>query len=317
MGMLDGRVAICCGAGRGVGAEIAKLMAAHGARVVVNDPGTSGSGGGSGHRPAQQVVDEIAAAGGKAAANFDNIATWDGGQALVAQVVDELGGLDIVVNNAAWMHACGILEEDLASFNRAITIAVNGNFLYTKHAALAMAERGIKGSIVSILSSNAWQGAPGFIAYATHKGGLANFVRAAAMDLAPYGIRVNSFTPTAPRPDNPELLAQWRAEGRTELRPPRRDSGERPSWWRPTGRYDVRGNIPMGEPATPTDIGHCIAWLSSDYARLITGCDFVVDGGARAKYWAYTPDAGAAAGPVPLIPLDVSSEAFDSEAVDG
>jgi hypothetical protein len=65
----------------------------------------------------------------------------------------------------------------------------------------------------------------------------------------------------------------------------------------------------MGEPATPTDIGHCIAWLSSDYARLITGCDFVVDGGARAKYWAYTPDAGAAAGPVPLIPLDVSSEA--------
>ena len=79
-----------------------------------------------------------------------------------------------------------------------------------------MIERGIKGSIVSILSSNAWQGAPGFIAYATHRGGLANFVRAAAMDLAPYGIRVNSFTPTAPRPDNPELLAQWRAEGRTE-----------------------------------------------------------------------------------------------------
>jgi hypothetical protein len=64
----------------------------------------------------------------------------------------------------------------------------------------------------------------------------------------------------------------------------------------------------MGEPATPTDIGHCIAWLSSDYARLITGCDFVVDGGARAKYWAYTPDAGAAAGPAPLIPLDITSE---------
>jgi len=174
-----------------------------------------------------------------------------------------------------------------------------------------MIERDIRGSIVSILSSNAWQGASGFIAYATHKGGLANFVRAAAMDLAPYGIRVNSFTPTAPRPDNPELLARWRAEGRTELRPPpARDAGERPPWWRPTGTYDVLGNIPMGEPATPTDIGHCIAWLSSDYARLITGCDFVVDGGARAKYWAYTP-SGDTAGPVPLIPLDVSSEAFD------
>ena len=70
----------------------------------------------------------------------------------------------------------------------------------------------------------------------------------------------------------------------------------------------MRGNIPMGEPATPPDIGHCIAWLSSDYARLITGCDFVIDGGARAKYWAYTPDSGAAAGPVPLIPLDIGLE---------
>ena len=59
----------------------------------------------------------------------------------------------------------------------------------------------------------------------------------------------------------------------------------------------------MGEPATPTDIGHCVAWMCSDYARLITGCDFVIDGGARAKYWAYTPPADNA-GPVPLIPLE-------------
>jgi NAD(P)-dependent dehydrogenase (short-subunit alcohol dehydrogenase family) len=171
-----------------------------------------------------------------------------------------------------------------------------------------MIERGIRGSIVSILSSNAWQGAAGFIAYAFHKGGLANFVRAAAMDLAPYGIRVNSFSPTAPRPDNPELLAQWRAEGRTELRPPARsEPGERPPWWRPAGTFDVRRNIPMGEPATPTDIGHCVAWMCSDYARLITGCDFVVDGGARAKYWAYTPPVDNA-GPVPLIPLDLTED---------
>jgi NAD(P)-dependent dehydrogenase (short-subunit alcohol dehydrogenase family) len=118
--------------------------------------------------------------------------------------------------------------------------------------------------------------------------------------------RVNSFSPTAPRPDNPELLARMRAEGRTELRGPvRPPAGERPSWWRPAGTFDVRRNIPMGEPATPTDIGHCVAWISSDYARLITGCDFVVDGGARAKYWAYTPPAGNA-GPVPLIPLDLT-----------
>jgi NAD(P)-dependent dehydrogenase (short-subunit alcohol dehydrogenase family) len=300
---LAGKVALVTGAGPNIGSGIALALARYGARVACNDLDLEA---------AKAAVRRISRNGGTGLALAGDVSVESDVTGNIGAVLDAWGRIDIVVNNAAWLHTNHILEEDLASFNRAITIAVNGNFLCTKHAALAMIERDIKGSIVSILSSNAWQGAPGFIAYATHKGGLANFVRAAAMDLAPYGIRVNSFTPTAPRPDNPELLAQWAAEGRTELRPPARDAGSRPPWWRPAGTFDVRGNIPMGEPATPTDIGHCIAWLSSDYARLITGCDFVVDGGARAKYWAYTP-SGDAAGPVPLIPLDVTS----SEAVDG
>jgi NAD(P)-dependent dehydrogenase (short-subunit alcohol dehydrogenase family) len=274
---LDGKVALVTGAGPNIGSGIALALARYGAKVACNDLDLETS---------KAAVRRIARNGGEGLALSGDVSVEADVLANIAAVLDAWGRIDIVVNNAAWLHTNHILDEDLASFNRAITIAVSGNFLFTKHAALAMISRGIKGSIVSILSSNAWQGASGFIAYATHKGGLANFVRAAAMDLAPYGIRVNSFTPTAPRPDNPELLAQWR----------------------PTGTYDVRGNIPMGEPATPTDIGHCVAWLSSDYARLITGCDFVVDGGARAKYWAYTPDAGAAAGPAPLIPLDITSE---------
>jgi NAD(P)-dependent dehydrogenase (short-subunit alcohol dehydrogenase family) len=292
---LSGKVALVTGAGPNIGSGIALALSRYGARVACNDLEPSA---------AKAAVRRIERNDGVAMALSGDVSVEADVVANIDAVLQAWGRIDIVINNAAWLHACGLLEEDLASFSRAITIAVNGNFLYTKYGALAMIERGIKGSIVSILSSNAWQGAPGFIAYATHKGGLANFVRAAAMDLAPYGIRVNSFTPTAPRPDNPELLAQWRAEGRTELRPPARDHGERPPWWRETGTFDVRGQIPMGEPATPTDIGHCIAWLSSDYARLITGCDFVIDGGARAKYWAYTPATEAAAGPVPLIPLD-------------
>jgi enoyl-[acyl-carrier-protein] reductase (NADH) len=64
--------------------------------------------------------------------------------------------------------------------------------------------------------------------------------------------------------------------------------------------------FPMGVPSTPTDIGHCVAWMCSDLARLITGCDFVIDGGARAKYWAYTPPEDNA-GPVPLVPLEAST----------
>jgi NAD(P)-dependent dehydrogenase (short-subunit alcohol dehydrogenase family) len=300
---LAGKVALVTGAGPNIGSGIALALSRYGARVACNDLDPSA---------AKAAVRRIERNGGVAMALSGDVSVEADVLANIGAVLQAWDRIDIVINNAAWLHACGLLEEDLASFNRAITIAVNGNFLFTKHGALAMIERGIKGSIVSILSSNAWQGAPGFIAYATHKGGLANFVRAAAMDLAPYGIRVNSFTPTAPRPDNPELLAQWRAEGRTELRPPAaRDTADRPPWWRPAGGFDVRGNIPMGEPATPTDIGHCIAWLSSDYARLITGCDFVIDGGARAKYWAYTPESGAAAGPVSLIPLDMGLEPAD------
>jgi NAD(P)-dependent dehydrogenase (short-subunit alcohol dehydrogenase family) len=303
---LDGKVALVTGAGPNIGSGIALALSRYGARVACNDIDFAA---------AKAAVRRIERNGGTGLALLGDVSVESDVVANMASVLEAWGRIDIVINNAAWLHACGLLEEDLASFNRAITIAVNGNFLYTKYAALSMIERGIKGSIVSILSSNAWQGAPGFIAYATHKGGLANFVRAAAMDLAPYGIRVNSFTPTAPRPDNPELLAQWRAEGRTELRPPARDAGDRPAWWRPTGRFHVRGQIPMGEPATPTDIGHCIAWLCSDYARLITGCDFVIDGGARAKYWAYTP-AGGQAGPVPLIPLELDGSG-GPEAADG
>jgi NAD(P)-dependent dehydrogenase (short-subunit alcohol dehydrogenase family) len=281
---LEGKVALVTGTGPNIGGGIALALARYGARVACNDLSLEA---------AKAAVARIERNGGTALALTGDVSVEDDAVRNIEDTLGAWGRIDIVINNAASLHANHILEEDLASFNRAISIAVNGNFLYTKHAALSMIDRGIRGSIVSILSSNAWQGAAGFIAYATHKGALANFVRAAAMDLAPYGIRVNSFTPTAPRPDNPEVVI--------EPRPPR-PARDRPSWWRETGAYDVRGNIPMGEPSTPTDIGHCVAWLCSDYARLITGCDLVVDGGARAKYWAYTPSASI--GPVPVIPLE-------------
>ncbi len=111
-----------------------------------------------------------------------------------------------------------------------------------------MIERDIRGSIVNILSSNAWQGAPGVIAYAFHKGGLANFMRAAAMDLAPYGIRVNSFSPTAPEPDNPELIAERRATG--GLRPPM-PPVDRPDWWRPSRHLRRQGQHADGAARRP------------------------------------------------------------------
>ncbi|HZV49493.1 MAG TPA: SDR family NAD(P)-dependent oxidoreductase [Candidatus Dormibacteraeota bacterium] len=291
---LEGKVALVTGAGPNIGSGIALALARYGARVACNDI-----------RPevADACVRRIERNGGTAMAAPGDVTSEAEVTSYLGKVLDAWGRIDILVNNAALLGGRGVLEETLADFNRAVNVAAAGTFLNTKHAAIAMIERGIRGSIVCILSSNAWQGAPGVIAYAFHKGGLANFVRAAAMDLAPYGIRVNSFTPTAPEPDNPELIAERRAGGGRRATPP--PAGERPPWWRPTGSFDVRRNIPMGAPSTPTDIGHCVAWMCSDYARLITGCDFVVDGGARAKYWAYTPPEDNA-GPVPLVKLDLT-----------
>lgn len=292
---LDGKVALVTGCGPNIGSGIALALSQYGAKVACNDMRQDA---------ADACVRRIERGGGTAIAVPGDVSDETDVQNYLRTVLDAWGRIDILINNAALLGGRGILEETQEEFSRAVNVAASGNFLNTKHVATSMVERDIKGSIVSVLSSNAWQGAPGVIAYAFHKGGLANFVRAAAMDLAPYGIRVNSFSPTAPEPDNPELIAERRAAGG----PPRRPTPapeDRPDWWRPTGTIDVRRNIPMGEPATPTDIGHCIAWMCSDYARLITGCDFVIDGGARAKYWGYTPPENNA-GPVPLVPVDLT-----------
>lgn len=288
---LDGKVALVTGAGPNIGSGIALALATYGARVACNDVDPDA---------AEACVRRIERHGGTAMAVPGDVTDEDAVIAYLGTVLDTWGRIDILINNAARLGGRSVLEETAEDFRRDVEVAGVGTFLNTKYVARAMIERDIRGSVVNILSSNAWQGAAGVIAYAFHKGGLANFTRAAAMDLAPYGIRVNSFSPTAPEPDNPELLAKPN-KGMTG--PARTPPEDRPDWWRPAGKFDVRGNIPMGEPATPTDIGHCVAWLSSDYARLLTGCDLTVDGGARAKYWAYTPPADNA-GPVPLIPLD-------------
>jgi NAD(P)-dependent dehydrogenase (short-subunit alcohol dehydrogenase family) len=295
---LEGKVALVTGAGPNIGSGMALALSRYGAKVACNDLDADA---------ADASVSRIERHGGEAMSIPGDVSNEADVKRYITEVLNRWGRIDILINNAAILGGRGVLEESLEFFNRAIEVAAAGAFLNTKYAAISMIERDIRGSIVNILSSNAWQGCAGVIAYAFHKGGLANFTRAAAMDLAPYGIRVNSYSPTAPRPDNPELLASLPDTG--GLRRPPRVQTERPSWWRDAGKIDVRNNMPM-EPSTPTDIGHCVAWLCSDYARLITGCDFVIDGGARAKYWGYTPPADNAP-PVPLIPL------YDDESMPG
>ena len=151
--------------------------------------------------------------------------------------------------------------------------------------------------------------------YCSSKGGIIQFVRAAAMDLAPYGIRINSFTPTATQVDNPEMIAARAAAGSgggpmafagIPGQSPRANAGGQDDQeFRTGGTADFAAMSPLGELPTPTDYGHVVAWLCSDFARLITGSDYAVDSGALAKYWPYVPPADKM-GPLPLVKMDVT-----------
>ncbi len=299
---LEGKVALVTGCGPNIGSGVALALSRYGAKVAVNDVSKESI---------DACMARIERNGGTAMAAPGDVTDEETVKGYVNDVLAAWGKIDILVNNAALLGGRGVLDETAEAFHRAVTVSSMGTFLNTKHVGRSMAERGVKGSIVCISSSNGWNGSAGVCAYAFHKGGVNNFVRAAAMDLAPYGIRVNSFTPTAPNPDNPELLAEWaRRAGRRSAcgrarRRPRRPRGHEE--WRKPARFDGPRNpmVPMGTTGTPTDIGHAVAWLCSDYARLITGTDLVVDGGARAKNFAYTPaNPSDLAGPLPLIVLD-------------
>lgn len=280
---LEGKVALVTGTGPNIGSGLALMLAKYGAKVACNDL-----------RPemAEACVQRIERNGGTAMAVPGDVTNEVEVQAYIQKVLDTWGKIDILINSAAMMSGGGLLERTLADFNRQVEVGTAGNFLNTKYVAQSMIEREIKGSIVCIISTAGWQGPSGNIGYATSKGGLIQFTRAAAMDLAPYGIRVNSFTPTFTQADNPELIAE------------RERSGYRPGA-RAFNDINPPRLIPMGEQPTPTDYGHMVAWICSDYARLVTGTDFRVDGGALAKYWPYIP-AEEKAGPLPLIKMDVT-----------
>ena len=188
---LRNKVAVVTGAGPNIGGGIALALARYGARVACNDIDPTA---------ARAAAARIERNDGTAIAIPGDVTDEDQVTGYLRTVIDTWGRIDILINNAALLGGRGVLDESTEFFTRAVQVAALGNFLNTKHVGRHMAERGIRGSIVAISSSNGWSGTAGVIAYAFHKGGVNNFVRAAAMDLAPYGIRVNSFTPTAPTP---------------------------------------------------------------------------------------------------------------------
>src|SRR5262249_23309676 len=139
--MCDGRVCIVTGAGRGLGREYALSLAQHGAKVVVNDLGGDRDGTGADVGPAREVVDEIKATGGDAAANTDDVSTWDGAAALVQQAIDTFGHLDVLVNNAGILRDRMLFSMTEDEWDAVIRVHLKGTFAPSHHAAAYWRER--------------------------------------------------------------------------------------------------------------------------------------------------------------------------------
>jgi NAD(P)-dependent dehydrogenase (short-subunit alcohol dehydrogenase family) len=203
MGSLDGRVAVITGAGRGIGREHARLFAREGALVVVNDVGGANDGSGADAGPAQQVVDEIIAAGGQAVANTDNIATWSGAEGLVRQAIDAFGRLDVVVNNAGILRDGYIAGLTEAQWDVVIDVHLKGHFAVLHHAAVYWKERSKAGEQIEAAVVNTASASGTFLPnagqanYGAAKAGIAALSLVAAQELERYGVRVNCIAPIA------------------------------------------------------------------------------------------------------------------------
>ncbi|AFP30290.1 SDR family NAD(P)-dependent oxidoreductase [Marinobacter sp. BSs20148] len=242
---LSGKVAIVTGAGRNIGEEVSRMLAAEGASVAVVDLDEA---------RAEKVAADIVAAGGKAQAFICDVANEDDIRATVNGVADALGGVDILVNNVAMSDNKHIFDITTEEWNRTIAITLTAPFLFGKHAAKAMAEGGNGGRIINVSSTSGYYGRDRAIAYTAAKGGVVNLTRSMAIQLAPHNIRVNSVVPN--KIGSPV--------GKDNFDPTRPVSNLR------------------GRPGVPADLAKAILFLASDESDFISGTDLFVDGGVSA-----------------------------------
>jgi NAD(P)-dependent dehydrogenase (short-subunit alcohol dehydrogenase family) len=199
---LEDRVAIVTGAGRGIGREHALLFAAEGAKVVVNDLGGNLDGTGADKAPAQQVVDEIEAAGGEAVANYDDVSDFEGARRLVDQAVETFGDLHVLVNNAGILRDRMLANMSVEEWDAVIAVHLRGHFCATRWAAAYWRERhkaGERGkrAVINTSSTSGLFGNVGQTNYGAAKTGIATFSIIANLELRRYGVRVNAIAPSA------------------------------------------------------------------------------------------------------------------------
>lgn len=268
MGALDGRVAIITGAGRGIGREHALLFAREGASIVVNDLGGANDGDGTDSTPAQLVVEEIQALGAKAVANTDDIATWDGAQALVDQAIDEFGTLDVLVNNAGILRDGFIPGITESQWDSVIKVHLKGHFAMLQKASVFWKNQTKAGHqpMASVINTASGSGITlpnaGQANYGAAKAGIAALTLVAADELARYGVRVNAIAPVA----------------RTRLTEATPGFGE-----------IMRSTIEEGvvDPFHPANISPLVAYLATEKCP-VTGQVYAVQGGSIQQLQGWT-----------------------------
>jgi NAD(P)-dependent dehydrogenase (short-subunit alcohol dehydrogenase family) len=244
MGVLEGKVAVVTGAGRGIGCEIAKYFAKEGARVVVNDLGVETDGTGT-SRVADQVVKEIADAGGEAVASFDSVATVEGGQAIFQTAIDRFGALDILVNNAGILRDRTIFKMEEADWDAVIAVHLKGHYACTAPFARYIRDTDRRDCrILNFSSVSGLFGNFGQANYGAAKAGIAGFTRVLALELRKFACTVNAISPgAATRMTIP--LAQGRGQTVDPSDPTRGPQQIAPvvTWLASAAAADVTGQI--------------------------------------------------------------------------
>jgi NAD(P)-dependent dehydrogenase (short-subunit alcohol dehydrogenase family) len=190
----DGKVAIVTGGGRGLGQAYARLLSSRGATVVVNDLGGELIGQGSSHGPADEVAEELRAAGGTAISDYGSVSDPAAMSALVSRTVTEFGRLDIVINNAGTRRIGTLMETSNEDFQSMLDVSLFGTINLVRAAWPSLVES--RGSVVNTVSSSLF-GLPEYSAYIVSKGAVFGLTRALAADACRVGIRVNAVAPAA------------------------------------------------------------------------------------------------------------------------
>jgi len=200
--LVEGRVAIVTGAGRGIGREHALSLASHGAKVLVNDLGGDVNGQGGDTSPAQTVVDEITKLGGEAVVNGANVADFSEAKAMIDQAVATFGGLDILINNAGILRDRMMFKMEESDWDAVMNVHLKGTFAPTHHAAQYWRDQSKAGNqpdarVINTPSPSGIYGNVGQSNYGAAKAGIAAFTTITAMELANYGVTVNAIAPAA------------------------------------------------------------------------------------------------------------------------